>query len=55
MVEQSCISSHPPGVTKLNAGSPSLLGDSAFRKSPELVVPSGTSQLEQFPGTGGEV
>ena len=49
------MSLHPPGVTKLNAGRPSVPGDSAFTKLPELVVPSGTSQLEQSPGTGAEV
>ena len=46
------MSLHPPGVTKLNAGNPSLPADNASRRLPEPVVPSGTSQLEQFAGTG---
>ncbi len=48
-VVPSCMSSGPPGVTKLNAGSPSLPGDSAVWKAPELIVPSGTSQVRHSP------
>ena len=51
-VEQLCMSWQAFGVTKLNAGSRSAVGDSAWRNAPVFTVPSGTSHLVHSAGTG---